>query len=220
MQDGVKRQDRVNARVRYIEGDMEELGSLGHSDTRIHFLDPSLSAHVMKPSAAWSASDVGFPIAAAKRSNQALGKTDRPHSSANFFGPGTLRLGADVTPLQPQEAEKTEWLKNFDAAPEPLTADEKSSFLKGQLHAVRKPIMIYISTYLYSYVSIYPCICASILYMYIHNTYIYIYICNPPPPVPRFGSVYTVNAKPILSTLVCLVMVYQEPSDTSSRQNR
>lgn len=50
--EGVKRQDRVNARVRYIEGDMEA-------------------------------------------------------------------------------AEKTEWLKNFDAAPEPLTAEEKSSFLKG-----------------------------------------------------------------------------------------
>lgn len=50
--DGVKRQDRVNARVRYIEGDMEE-------------------------------------------------------------------------------AEKTEWLKNFDAPPEALTTEEKSAFLKG-----------------------------------------------------------------------------------------
>eukprot|EP00931_Biecheleriopsis_adriatica_P035649 TRINITY_DN2053_c0_g3_i2.p1 TRINITY_DN2053_c0_g3~~TRINITY_DN2053_c0_g3_i2.p1 ORF type:complete len:623 (-),score=174.72 TRINITY_DN2053_c0_g3_i2:64-1932(-) len=50
--DGVKRQDRVNARVRYIEGDMEE-------------------------------------------------------------------------------AEKTQWLNNFNAAPEPLTAQEKSAFLKG-----------------------------------------------------------------------------------------
>ncbi|OLQ14515.1 Bifunctional purine biosynthesis protein PURH [Symbiodinium microadriaticum] len=50
--DGVKRQDRVNARVRYIEGDMEE-------------------------------------------------------------------------------AERTEWLKNFDAPPEPLSAEEKSTFLKG-----------------------------------------------------------------------------------------
>lgn len=50
--DGVKRQDRVNARVRYIEGDMEE-------------------------------------------------------------------------------AERTQWLKNFDTAPEALTAEEKSSFLKG-----------------------------------------------------------------------------------------
>jgi len=50
--EGVKRQDRVNARVRYIEGDMEE-------------------------------------------------------------------------------AEKTQWLNNFNAAPEPLTAEEKSTFLKG-----------------------------------------------------------------------------------------
>eukprot|EP00933_Yihiella_yeosuensis_P036828 TRINITY_DN30644_c0_g1_i1.p1 TRINITY_DN30644_c0_g1~~TRINITY_DN30644_c0_g1_i1.p1 ORF type:complete len:613 (-),score=175.43 TRINITY_DN30644_c0_g1_i1:74-1912(-) len=50
--DGVKRQDRVNARVRYIEGDMEA-------------------------------------------------------------------------------AERTQWLKNFDAAPPELTAEEKSSFLKG-----------------------------------------------------------------------------------------
>lgn len=50
--EGVKRQDRVNARVRYIEGDMEQ-------------------------------------------------------------------------------AEKTEWLKSFDTAPEPLSTEEKSSFLKG-----------------------------------------------------------------------------------------
>jgi len=50
--DGVKRQDRVNARVRYIEGDMED-------------------------------------------------------------------------------AERTMWLKNFDMAPEPLTAEEKASFVKG-----------------------------------------------------------------------------------------
>ncbi|CAK9015745.1 unnamed protein product [Durusdinium trenchii] len=50
--EGVKRQDRVNARVRYIEGDMED-------------------------------------------------------------------------------AEKTEWLKNFNSPPEPLTAEDKSTFLKG-----------------------------------------------------------------------------------------
>merc|ERR1719401_2534915 len=50
--DGLKRQDRVNARVRYIEGDMEE-------------------------------------------------------------------------------AERVQWAKNFDSTPEPLTAEDKSSFLGG-----------------------------------------------------------------------------------------
>eukprot|EP00439_Symbiodinium_sp_Y106_P034841 s575_g4.t1 len=33
--------------------------------------------------------------------------------------------------FHPKEAERTEWLKNFDAPPEPLSAEEKSTFLKG-----------------------------------------------------------------------------------------
>ena len=35
-----------------------------------------------------------------------------------------------------QEAERTEWLKNFDAPPEPLSAEEKSTFLKGRCWGV------------------------------------------------------------------------------------